>query len=49
MALGRKAYFIGLDGGTGGARAIVVDAEGNVIAMATHDYATTFPRPGWAE
>jgi len=49
MAIGGKAYFIGLDGGTGGARAIVVDQDGDVVAMATHDYETTFPHPGWAE
>jgi ribulose kinase len=49
MPTDNKAHFIGLDGGTGGARAIITDTEGQVIAMATHDYATHFPRPGWAE
>jgi len=49
MVVQRKAYFIGLDGGTGGARAIITDTDGHVIGMATHDYATNFPRPGWAE
>ncbi|UNK40314.1 FGGY family carbohydrate kinase (plasmid) [Shinella sp. H4-D48] len=49
MTMNGKAYFVGLDGGTGGARAIVVDQDGNVVSMATHDYETTFPRPGWAE
>lgn len=45
----KSAYFIGLDGGTGGARAIVADLDGKVVAMATHEYETTFPRAGWAE
>ncbi|MDO6966903.1 FGGY-family carbohydrate kinase [Rhizobium alvei] len=49
MAGNGKAYFIGLDGGTGGARAIITNTQGDVVAMATHDYATHFPRPGWAE
>lgn len=49
MAVRKNAYFVGLDGGTGGARAIITDLDGAVIAMATHEYQTTFPRPGWAE
>lgn len=39
---------IGLDCGTGGARALVCDAAGQVLAMATRDYPTHYPRPGWA-
>jgi sugar (pentulose or hexulose) kinase len=39
---------IGLDCGTGGARALVADAAGQVLAMATQDYPTHYPRPGWA-
>ncbi|SIQ95954.1 ribulokinase [Rhizobium sp. RU20A] len=49
MSPAQKAYVIGLDGGTGGARALLSDLDGNVVAMATHDYETTFPLPGWAE
>ncbi|OJF97399.1 FGGY-family carbohydrate kinase [Pararhizobium antarcticum] len=49
MAIETAAYFVGLDGGTGGARAIITDLDGAVIAMATHEYQTTFPLPGWAE
>lgn len=39
---------IGLDCGTGGARALICDAGGQVLAMATRDYPTHYPRPGWA-
>lgn len=49
MSHQQPAYVIGLDGGTGGARAIVADLSGNVLAMATQDYETRFPFPGWAE
>ncbi|AMY72000.1 FGGY-family carbohydrate kinase [Frigidibacter mobilis] len=39
---------IGLDCGTGGARALVTDAAGRVLAMAVRDYPTAHPHPGWA-
>lgn len=39
---------IGLDCGTGGARALIADGQGNVLAMATADYPTRHPHPGWA-
>ena len=44
-----ERYVIGLDGGTGGARALVADLSGNVRAIASSDYATTPPHSGWAE
>lgn len=43
------ACVIGLDCGTGGARALVSDLSGRVLGQATAEYATHFPRPGWAE
>lgn len=39
---------IGLDCGTGGARAMVCDLQGRVLAMATCNYDTAFPHSGWA-
>lgn len=39
---------IGLDCGTGGARALIADSEGQVLSMATADYPTRHPHPGWA-
>ncbi len=40
---------IGLDIGTTGARALAVDAAGEVLAEATADYPLLSPRPGWSE
>ncbi len=43
-------YLLGIDVGTGGTRAIVVDAGGRVVASATEDHrAFTSPQIGWAE
>src|SRR5215475_3288045 len=42
-------YVIGIDGGTEGLRAAVVDLEGTVLAMAASPYETRFPHPAWAE
>ncbi|MFZ0732274.1 MAG: xylulokinase [Candidatus Sulfotelmatobacter sp.] len=42
--------YLGIDVGTGGTRALVIDSSGNVIASAScehHHFAS--PRPGWAE
>jgi FGGY-family pentulose kinase len=46
---GQGPLFLGLDGGTGGARALLTDATGDVLAMATSEYDTWYPHPGWAE
>jgi len=42
-------YVIGIDGGTEGLRAAVVDLDGTVLAMAASAYETRFPHPAWAE
>ncbi len=39
---------IGLDCGTGGARAVLCDMAGQVLAMHSVDYPTHHPAPGWA-
>lgn len=39
---------IGLDCGTGGARALISDLQGRVVSTASVDYPTQYPRPGWA-
>lgn len=39
---------IGLDCGTGGARALICDAGGHVLAICDQSYATAYPHPGWA-
>jgi xylulokinase len=44
------ALFIGVDVGTSGLKAIVVDAErGGLVASAARSYPLSAPHPGWAE
>jgi xylulokinase len=43
------SLLLGLDVGTGGARAVAVDESGEVVAEASSEYPLTSPRPGWAE
>ncbi|TCK75792.1 xylulokinase [Acidipila rosea] len=43
-------YFLGLDVGTGGTRAVLVDEHGKLIASAASEHAAfRSPQPGWAE
>ncbi len=44
-----KRYLIGLDVGTSGAKCILVDDEGTVLASSTQEYPLYTPKPGWAE
>ena len=44
-----KRYLIGLDIGTSGAKCILVDDAGVVIASSTQEYPLYTPKPGWAE
>jgi xylulokinase len=45
-----KMYFLGIDVGTGGTRALVIDEQGRVIASATEEHAPfASPQIGWAE
>lgn len=41
--------MLGLDLGTTGARAGVIDSSGRVLSAAFGEYCTSTPRPGWAE
>ncbi len=41
--------LLGIDVGTTGAKALLIDAEGNLIASATTEYPMSTPRPLWAE
>jgi xylulokinase len=43
------SVLIGLDIGTGGARAVAVDEDGSVVAEASSDYPLHSLRPGWSE
>lgn len=40
---------LGVDTGTSGTRALLVEASGRVVGGAVHDYPMATPRPGWAE
>ncbi|MBE9566832.1 MAG: xylulokinase, partial [Proteobacteria bacterium] len=42
-------YVLGIDVGTSGTKAVLVDASGQVVARSTHEYPLHTPRPGWAE
>lgn len=42
-------YLLGLDYGTGGAKAALVDAEGAVAGHAFEEYSLQHPHPGWSE
>ena len=43
------SVLLGLDVGTGGARAVAVDESGEVVAEASSEYPLYTPRPGWTE
>src|SRR6266581_8384223 len=43
-------YFLGIDVGTGGARALLMNASGRVVASGTEEHQPfASPHPGWAE
>jgi xylulokinase len=41
--------LLGIDIGTTSTKAVVVDTAGQLLAQASQEYATDFPRPNWAE
>ena len=41
--------LLGIDVGTTGCKAGVMDGDGNLIVLAYREYETQHPRPGWAE
>ena len=43
------SVLLGLDVGTGGARAVAVNELGGVVAEASSEYPLRSPRPGWSE
>ncbi|HWO39232.1 MAG TPA: FGGY family carbohydrate kinase, partial [Candidatus Acidoferrum sp.] len=45
-----EMHLLGIDVGTGGTRALIIDAGGRVVASATQDHqAFASPQIGWAE
>lgn len=43
------SYVMGIDVGTSGTKAILVDLKGKVLASATAEYPLLTPKPGWTE
>ena len=42
-------YFIGIDVGTTGTKAVLIDEKGKVIISVTKEYPLITPKPNWAE
>ena len=42
-------YLLGIDYGTGGAKACIANAEGNVLGFSFEEYPFFHDRPGWSE
>lgn len=40
---------IASDLGSGGCKTLIIDSSGHLLAVAQQEYATAYPRPGWAE
>jgi xylulokinase len=43
------SVLVGLDVGTGGARAVAIDSSGEIVAEASSEYPLHTPHPGWTE
>src|SRR5918995_2132241 len=43
------SVLVGLDVGTGGARAVAINHSGEIVAEASSEYPLYTPRPGWTE
>ncbi len=42
-------FLLGIDYGTGGAKATIIDAQGTVLGYSFEEYPILTPRPGWSE
>jgi xylulokinase len=42
-------YFLGIDSSTTAAKALLMDADGRIIALGSSEYPCDAPRPGWSE
>jgi xylulokinase len=45
----KQPFLVGIDIGTSGAKAVVMDLSGGLLAWAGQEYAIQTPRAGWAE
>lgn len=44
-----RTCLMGIDVGTTGTKAAVIDTDGTCVAQAYREYGCTYPRPGWVE
>ncbi len=42
-------YYLGIDIGTSGTKALIMDAKARVLATATSEHGISAPKPGWSE
>jgi len=47
--MAKQQYILALDQGTTSSRAMVIDAQGKVLALAQRPFPQIFPKPGWVE
>ncbi|MFY7927652.1 MAG: FGGY family carbohydrate kinase, partial [Oligoflexus sp.] len=45
----RTSFLLALDQGTTSSRALVINAKGQVVAMAQQEFRQHFPQPSWVE
>lgn len=43
------SYLMGIDYGTGGAKSVIIDTEGNVLGYAFREYPIINKKPSWSE
>ncbi len=43
------AYYLGIDVGTSGTKALVMNSRCKVLATATAEHPISAPKPGWSE
>ena len=49
MSSNEKDLLLGIDFGSGGCKATVIDCSGNLAGEAAVEYPTHYPHPGWSE
>ena len=47
--MSQSVYLVGIDLGTSGVRAVVLDSRGQLKGVGAQEYPINTPRPGWAE